>query len=67
MSGIHRYNIMDTHVLCLCIYIYIYLHMYQDMYIYICSHRFTKLRCMVAYIYTNTYALTYDVSVSMNT
>ena len=36
MSGIHRYNIMDTHVLCLCIYIYsfIYLHMYQDIYIY---------------------------------
>ena len=65
MSGIYRYNIMDTHVLCLCISIYIYICI--KIYIYIYSHRFTKLRCMVAYIYTNTYALTYDVSVSMNT
>ena len=37
MSGIHRYNIMDTHVLCLCIYIYIYLFTYvsRDIYIYV--------------------------------
>ena len=58
---------LDIHVLC----VYLYIHMYIDIY----SHRLTKLRCMVAYIhvyiyiciYTSTYALSYDVSICMNT
>ena len=35
MSVIHRYNIMDTHVLCLCIYIYLFIYICIKIYIYI--------------------------------
>ena len=37
-----------------CVYIYIYIHMYIDIY----SHRFTKLRCVVAYVYICIYTNT---------